>query len=103
MRLVLQVLIAALLAVTIALPAYARPPLELTWQQIHELPNNLVLRLQNLGSTAVCVPDVEAKEGISFTQFGRRVEPFYYHNRAILQWRGADLITGMIVVPPSRR
>src|SRR6266567_5877439 len=103
MRPTVQALTAALLACTLALSAQARPPLKLTWQQIREVPNNLELRLQNPSSTAVCVPDVEAKESISFTQFGRKVEPFYYQNRAILQWRGADLISGMIVVPPGKR
>src|SRR3954468_1789149 len=102
MRPALQVLFAALLASTIGLPAHARSPLKLTWQQIREVPNNLVLRLQNPGSPAICVPDVEAKESISFAQFGRKVEPLYYHKRAVLQWRGADLISGMIVVPPGK-
>jgi hypothetical protein len=102
-RLKLQALTTLILAAAIGCPAEAKPSLKLSWQQIREVPNNIVLRLQNSNSTAVCVPDVEAKESLSFTQFGKRVEPFYYHNRAIRQWRGADLISGMIVVPPGRR
>ena len=76
--------------------------LELKWHQMREMPNNLVLRLENSGTTAACVPDVEVKESISFTQSGREVGRFWYHNRAILQWRDADLISGMIVVPAGR-
>ena len=102
MRLGLRVL-TVVLAATIVPPAQAQPTLKLSWQQIREMPNNLVLRLQNPGSKAICVPDLEAKESLSFTQFGKRVDRFYYDNRAILQWRGADLISGMIVVPPGRR
>ncbi len=103
LRLRLQTLAAIVLAAAIGGSAHAKPLLKLSWQQIREVPNNIVLRLQNSSSTAVCVPDVEAKESLSFTQFGKSVEPFYYHNRAILQWRGTDLISGMIVVPPGRR
>jgi hypothetical protein len=103
MKVTRRMLVAAMLAGVIAAPAHTQPSLKLSWEQIREVPNNLVLRLQNPGSTAVCVPDVEVKESISFSQFGRKVDPFYYHNRAILQWRGADLISGMIVVPPGRR
>jgi hypothetical protein len=67
------------------------------------MPNNVVLRLENVGPTALCLPDVEVKEAVLFTQFGKTVQPFYYSNRAILRWRGADLISGMIVVPPGKR
>ena len=64
------------------------PVLKLEWQQIREMPNNLVLRIENPRQTAVCLSDVDTKEGISFSQFGKAVEPFYFANRAILQWRG---------------
>jgi hypothetical protein len=83
--------------------ALPHPSLMLSWDQIDGFPSTLVLRLKNSGSRAVCVPDVDSKERISFTQFGSEVEPFSYLNRAVLEWRGADLISGFIVVPPRRR
>ena len=103
MRLLIVLVAGVPLSSCDAAPAHTQPSLKLGWEQIREIPNNLVLLLQNKSSKAVCVPDVEAKESLSFTQFGKEVERFSYANRAILQWRGADLISGMIVVPPGKR
>jgi hypothetical protein len=101
----LHILCAALSvgSISAAAPAMRHPSLNLSWERIVGFPNTLVLRLQNPGSSALCVPDVDSKEKISFTQGGQTVERFYYHNRPVLEWRGADLISGLIVVPPRRR
>jgi hypothetical protein len=93
------------LVISAASAARALPTqsLKLSWHQIDGFPNQLIMRLENPSAKALCVPDVDTKDGISFTQFGKSVDPFYFHNRAILQWRGADLISGLLVVPPKRR
>src|SRR4051794_24132018 len=82
--------------------ANLRSILTLEWERIPEFPHALVLRLKNDGARAICVPDVSVSEYIEFTQNGKRVPPFWTTNRAVLMWHGADLISGMIVVPPKR-
>ena len=104
---VLRTALLALLALSsCGCSSQSRPPkppsLTVSWTQIPLLPDSLVLELRNSSESAACVPDIEAKESVSFTQFGKEVERFSYTNRAILEWRGADLIGGMIVVPPGK-
>ncbi|NIJ63435.1 hypothetical protein FHR20_000366 [Sphingomonas leidyi] len=103
-------MIALLLAATFMLlpqpvgEAGASDRLIVNWSYQPELmPDSVVLKLRNRGSNAICIPRVEV-EGPSLLLFqgGKEVDPVHYTNRPILVWRGADVISGLLVIPPGR-
>lgn len=60
------------------------------------------MRLHNSGQRAWCISETDTREGIRFEQAGREANPFEYSSRAMLQWKGAELISGLVVVPPGK-
>jgi hypothetical protein len=76
-------------------------PLRASWRHMPEF-NTIRVRLDNTGSTALCIADVDTKEKIRFRQHGQEAFPLVEENRAMMEWRGADLIGGLVVVPPAR-
>ena len=64
--------------------------------------NTITVRLENAGPAALCIADVDTKEKIQFRQNGHEAFPLAELNRAMMEWRGADLIGGFVVVPPAR-
>jgi hypothetical protein len=39
---------------------------------------------------------------LTLSQQGEDIAPYVLDNRAMLEWRGIDLISGLIVVPPKK-
>jgi hypothetical protein len=81
----------------------ARSTLELSWTHMEEFPNTLIMRLENSGQRALCVPETDTREAIRVKQAGRDAELLEQSNRAVLQWKGAELIDGFVVIPPGKR
>lgn len=75
--------------------------LRATWRNMPDF-NTIRVRLANSGGAALCIPEVDSKEDIKFRQDGREVSPLVEQNRGVMQWRGADLANGFVVVPPVR-
>jgi hypothetical protein len=71
------------------------------WQYMANF-KTITVRLENHGATAICIPEADTKERIVFRQRGRDVDPLVERNRAMMVWRGADLIGGFVVVPPAK-
>jgi len=71
------------------------------WQHMANF-KTISVRLENHGATAVCIPQVDTSERILFRQYGKDVDPLVERNRALMMWRGADLIGGFAVVPPAK-
>jgi hypothetical protein len=71
------------------------------WQYMANF-KTIRVRLENHGQSAVCIPEIDTKERISFRQKGTKVAPLVERNRALMIWRGADLIGGFVVVPPAK-
>ena len=61
----------------------------------------LRLRLENPSSGAICIAQADT-ERIEFYQSGERIWPEIFVSRALLMWRNANLISGMVVVPPKK-
>jgi hypothetical protein len=70
--------------------ATASDPLVVDWSYQPELiPDDLVLKIQNRGSRAICMPRIEVEgPNLLLFQDGKEVEPIRYDNRATLVWRG---------------
>lgn len=77
--------------------------LELSWIQMKEFPNTLIMRLENSGDRALCIPETDTSEAIRVRQGGREADLREQSNRAVLQWKGAELISGFVVIPPGKR
>jgi hypothetical protein len=96
-------LAAILLCAFVAAPARASDPLVGAWSYDAELtPGTLWLTLRNTGPTALCLPRVSANENLRLFQRKTEIYSLNSGNRAILWWRDADLIAGMLVVPPGK-
>lgn len=60
------------------------------------------LQLNNSSRGALCIPDIDTKERIIFHQNGKEVFPQNERNRGSMFWHGADLMSGLVVVPPGK-
>jgi hypothetical protein len=81
----------------------AEPPrIETSWTggSVEPLPRNLMLEIRNRGSAAICLPRNHTEEMLLIYQAGRQVH-WNMGNSGTLIWRGLDVVTGVIVVPPG--
>jgi hypothetical protein len=99
--------VAALLVSLSPCAGSARPgPLTLRWNYDSAIFSDyLTLEIRNDGSSATCLPaiDVSDYHNVILRQGGTSILPRSFDNRAVLDWRGTDLIGGFIVIPPKHR
>lgn len=86
--------------------ASARPavrPLRPAWRYLGNLaPLSLFVRLHNTSSSPLCISAIEVQEALRLFQEGRELATRDQGNRAILPWRGLDIVGGVRVIPPNR-